>query len=129
MGYATPLFDRRMTFIADKSLELSFCQDSCRLCGQRESSLWNLFEASDTNGNLNLAEKIFLCLNIMAEISDGLPDRICEKCMTVVLCFFEFRQQCLNHDTLLRKSLSAHNQHKLGGCQKSTKKAIGFSES
>ncbi|KAK3908750.1 Kinesin-like protein KIN-7H [Frankliniella fusca] len=125
---ATHVFlDRIMTFVVDKDIT-SFHKEICRLCGQREPSMWNLFEACDNNGNLNLPEKIFTCLNIMVEIGDGLPDQICAKCMTVIRCFFEFRQQCLSQDAMLRKSLLAVNMLKMGGCQMSTKTVLSFSE-
>lgn len=44
---------------------------------------------------------------LQVEVNDGLPDQVCGKCMTVVRCFYEYRQDCIRHDKILRESLQS----------------------
>lgn len=107
-----------MSCLVDRSTELLICSDICRLCVQKEDILWNIFEVCDGEGvSLKLAEKMVTLLDIVVEMNDGLPDQVCAKCMTAVRCFFEFRQQCKEHDSMLRNSLVTHDKHNSGGCQ------------
>lgn len=101
-----------MSCLVDRSTELLICSDICRLCVQKEDILWNIFEVCDGEGvSLKLAEKMVTLLDIVVEMNDGLPDQVCAKCMTAVRCFFEFRQQCKEHDSMLRNSLVTHDKH------------------
>lgn len=58
-----------MTCTVDSSVGLPLCKDICRLCLQDDETLWNIFEAADSDGNnLRLAEKVIACLDIMVRL-------------------------------------------------------------
>ncbi|XP_034243242.1 zinc finger protein 266-like [Thrips palmi] len=104
-----------MASAVDSFNKLPMCRDFCRLCLEEEDDqfFWDIFQAVDDAGvNLRLVEKIIACLDIMVLIDDGIPHKICGKCMTVVRSFFEFRKQCKLNDASLRRCfITANNEN------------------
>ncbi|KAL0275211.1 UNVERIFIED_CONTAM: hypothetical protein PYX00_003140 [Menopon gallinae] len=73
----------------------------CRLCLHEKRTLTDIFEPTSDNNNYSIDQKIMACATIDLSKGDGLPSRICVKCLTSVNAAFDFRVQCENADKTL----------------------------
>ncbi|XP_069678087.1 uncharacterized protein [Periplaneta americana] len=75
----------------------------CRFClygGRKMMSILKFEESSEFE--VKLQDRVRSCLKIQVSEEDGLPDLICEQCISVVNRFYRYQQQCWNADAKLR---------------------------
>ncbi|XP_025408264.1 zinc finger protein 436-like isoform X3 [Sipha flava] len=91
--------------------------DLCRLCmcvGGRKHHLFKSPESSDRQ----LPSKLQKCIPLQIKENDTLPKRICENCVTKIEEFYDFIDQCVNTESMLKSycaTLSVSDQLKCQG--------------
>lgn len=76
----------------------------CRLCLNKSTFTVSLYGASpDDENNFSLTSKIAECFELQMEPNDGLPNRICYKCLFKLNKCCKFKLQCIQNETRLRQ--------------------------
>ncbi|KOB71570.1 putative zinc finger protein [Operophtera brumata] len=76
----------------------------CRLCLNKSALSVSIYGAApDDEANVSLTSKIAECCELQIDPNDGLPGRICYKCLLKVDKCSKFRIQCLQNDNKLRQ--------------------------
>ncbi|KAL4706832.1 hypothetical protein ACJJTC_010066 [Scirpophaga incertulas] len=76
----------------------------CRLCLNKSMFAVSIFGAApDDENNISLTSKIAECFELQMEPNDGLPGRICYKCLFMLDKCCEFKLQCIQNETRLRQ--------------------------
>ncbi|KXJ72318.1 hypothetical protein RP20_CCG018361 [Aedes albopictus] len=64
----------------------------CRTCLSETESLISMFEDDDQQNSISAI--ISACSNMKIKRNDGLPDKVCKKCLQLARNSFAFKQQC-----------------------------------
>ncbi|CAH0722409.1 unnamed protein product, partial [Brenthis ino] len=76
----------------------------CRLCLNKSGLTVSIYGTSpDDDANLSLTSKIAECFELQMDPNDGLPARICYKCLFKVNKCSKFRSQCIQSEARLRQ--------------------------
>ncbi|CAH0405857.1 unnamed protein product [Chilo suppressalis] len=82
----------------------------CRLCLNKSTFAVSLFGAApDDESNISLTSKIAECFELQMDPSDGLPSRICYKCLFKLDKCCKFKLQCIQNESRLRQITSRSN--------------------
>ncbi|XP_063374070.1 zinc finger protein 497-like [Cydia amplana] len=83
----------------------------CRLCLNKSSLMVSIFGAApDDETNSALTSKIAEFAELQMDPNDGLPGRICYKCLFKVDKCSKFRLQCIQNETRLRQITNRVNE-------------------
>lgn len=89
--------------------------DSCRMCLESKGDFINLecklTSSSGTSSTLNYLEAYNFCTNLNADLSDPLPNIICEECANNLKFVFEVLEKTIRSDKLLREIIKKHNEN------------------
>lgn len=78
----------------------------CRICMAPAISI-SIF---DNESALRMCEKVMACAAVQIERHDGLPDRICQSCVTDLEVAYNFKMRCEKSDVSLRERLGIKNK-------------------
>ncbi|XP_013191867.1 zinc finger protein 585A [Amyelois transitella] len=73
----------------------------CRCCLSPDS------EVSILGGDQNVEEKFLETTSIEVKADDGLPQRLCSECYSIMTSAYQFRKQCIKMDSELKVQLNA----------------------
>ncbi|XP_075986892.1 uncharacterized protein LOC142983751 [Anticarsia gemmatalis] len=83
----------------------------CRLCLNKSTFSTSIFAAApDDESNVTLTSKISECFELQIDPNDGLPGRICYKCLCKVDKCSKFKVQCIQNDARLKQITSRVNE-------------------
>uniref|UniRef100_A0A1E1WN01 Protein krueppel n=2 Tax=Pectinophora gossypiella TaxID=13191 RepID=A0A1E1WN01_PECGO len=83
----------------------------CRLCLNKSTLMVSLYGAApDDETNVSLTSKIAECFELQMNPNDGLPGRICYKCLFKVDKCSKFRLQCIQNQSRLRQITNRVNE-------------------
>lgn len=83
----------------------------CRLCLNKSTFMVSIFAAPpDDDSNVTLTSKITECFEIQIKPNDGLPGKICYKCLFKLEKCSKFRLQCVNNENRLRQLTARVNE-------------------
>ncbi|KPJ15573.1 Zinc finger protein Xfin [Papilio machaon] len=83
----------------------------CRLCLTKSSLTISIFAAApDEDLNMPLTSKIAECFEMQVDPNDGLPGRICYKCLFKVNKCSKFRLQCIQNEARLKQITNRVNE-------------------
>ncbi|KAJ0181069.1 hypothetical protein K1T71_003154 [Dendrolimus kikuchii] len=83
----------------------------CRLCLNKSTIMVSIFAATpDDESNVALTSKITECFELQIEPNDGLPSKICYKCLFKLDKCSKFKLQCINNETRLRQITNRVNE-------------------
>ncbi|CAH0600643.1 unnamed protein product [Chrysodeixis includens] len=76
----------------------------CRLCLNKSTFTTSIFAAApDDETNVSLTSKLAECFELQIDPNDGLPGKICYKCLFKVDKCSKFKLQCIQNETRLRQ--------------------------
>ncbi|XP_077301950.1 zinc finger X-chromosomal protein-like [Arctopsyche grandis] len=75
----------------------------CRLCLACTDELTSIFSSTI---HKNLPKLLFICASIKVSHKDGLPEKMCERCLLKLMSFHDFRTQCQTSDDYLKLRIS-----------------------
>ncbi|EEB14428.1 conserved hypothetical protein [Pediculus humanus corporis] len=75
----------------------------CRLCLLEKTSMLRIFTKKKKNNTTPLPIRIMSCASLEVYQGDGLPSKICPKCLWNVNQAYTFREQCDAANTRLQK--------------------------
>lgn len=78
----------------------------CRICMAPAISI-SIFDNEEA---LRMCEKVMACAAVQIERHDGLPDRICQSCVTDLEVAYNFKMRCEKSDVSLRERLGIKNK-------------------
>ncbi|XP_026764109.2 zinc finger protein 271-like [Galleria mellonella] len=82
----------------------------CRLCLNKSTFTTSIFGvAPDDETNVSLTSKIAECFELQVDPNDGLPGRICYKCLFKVDKCCKFKLQCIQNENRLREITNRAN--------------------
>ncbi|KAG6447558.1 hypothetical protein O3G_MSEX005056 [Manduca sexta] len=83
----------------------------CRLCLNKSTLAVSIFGAvPDDEANASLTSKIAECFELQIDPNDGLPGRICYKCLFKVDKCSKFKLQCIQSENRLRQITNRINE-------------------
>ncbi|XP_028170064.1 zinc finger protein 543-like [Ostrinia nubilalis] len=83
----------------------------CRLCLSKSTFTVSIFGAApDDEANVALTSKIAECFELQMDPNDGLPGRICYKCLFKLDKCCKFKLQCIQNETRLRQITTRTNE-------------------
>lgn len=83
----------------------------CRLCLSKSGLTTSIFgTAPDDDANMTLTSKIAECFELQMDPNDGLPARICYKCLFKLNKCSKFRSQCIQSEARLRQITNRVNE-------------------
>ncbi|XP_032514213.2 zinc finger protein 383-like [Danaus plexippus] len=95
----------------DDSFIMANFHELCRLCLRKSEFTISIFGAvPDNEENISLTSKIAECLELQMDPNDGLPTRICYKCLFKVNKCSKFRLQCIQSEARLRQITNRVNE-------------------
>ncbi|XP_065088676.1 zinc finger protein 271-like [Ochlerotatus camptorhynchus] len=77
----------------------------CRSCRKEDRLSQVIFDSMGSNG-VPLQEMIASCIQNQINENDGMPSRLCRKCVSDVTAAYEFRKRYEESDSLLREYIS-----------------------
>nr|XP_019529611.2 zinc finger protein 271 [Aedes albopictus] len=77
----------------------------CRSCRKEDYYSQTIFDSVGSNG-IRLDEMLASCVHKQIPKNDGMPDRLCRKCVWDVTAAYDFQQRFTESDALLREYLS-----------------------
>ncbi|VVC89558.1 zinc finger protein 90-like [Leptidea sinapis] len=85
----------------------------CRLCLCKCNFTTSIFGNVDDDGDSerSITSKIAECINLQMEPNDGLPARLCYKCLFQLNESAKFRAQCMQTESKLRQIVSQLREH------------------
>uniref|UniRef100_A0A1B6DF48 Protein krueppel n=1 Tax=Clastoptera arizonana TaxID=38151 RepID=A0A1B6DF48_9HEMI len=87
-------------------------EEICRLCLSSKGIMCSIFDLKQGQLFDNLPERITEITTLKVEENDGLPSQICHSCLYNLEQLSEFRDNCLESDSLLREYLSSSSNIK-----------------
>jgi hypothetical protein len=87
--------------VTEEELNLSAFVDLCRFCSNKMNSRLNLFEKEAEQRQI--LSKVRILLPLVINKDDFLPKKVCEKCIAKIDQFYEWRQHCLNTESIFSK--------------------------
>jgi hypothetical protein len=87
--------------VTEEELNLSAFIDLCRFCSNKMNPRLNLFDKEAEQRQILSKVRILLPLAINKD--DFLPKKVCEKCLVKIDQFYEWRQHCLNTESIFLK--------------------------
>ncbi|XP_062564722.1 uncharacterized protein LOC134227336 [Armigeres subalbatus] len=88
------------------NLKLQDFQNCCRLCFEQDSLLENVLAQASEH---NLVGKINDCVDVSILLEDAPATSICQRCLTLVEQFYEFKQLCKKYDYTFQTSIRLKN--------------------
>ncbi|XP_021198373.1 zinc finger protein 497 [Helicoverpa armigera] len=83
----------------------------CRLCLNKSTFSTSIFAAApDDETNVSLTSKLAECFELQIDPNDGMPNRICYKCLFKVDKCSKFKLQCIQNETRLRQITTRVNE-------------------
>ncbi|CAG5042154.1 unnamed protein product [Parnassius apollo] len=83
----------------------------CRLCLTKSALTISIFgTAPDEDSNVTLTSKIAECFEMQMDPNDGLPGRICYKCLFKVNKCSKFRLKCIQNEARLKQITNRVNE-------------------
>ncbi|XP_023944116.2 zinc finger protein 571 [Bicyclus anynana] len=82
----------------------------CRLCLNKCNLTMSIFSTADDEANISLTSKIAECFELQMDPNDGLPARICYKCLFKLNKCSKFRSQCIQSEARLRQITNSVNE-------------------
>ncbi|KAK6642296.1 hypothetical protein RUM44_014019 [Polyplax serrata] len=87
----------------DEESEILDFEKICRLCLLEKTSMLRIFTKKKRNNTAPLPIRIMSCASLEVYQGDGLPTKICPKCLWSVNQAYTFREQCDAANTRLQK--------------------------
>ncbi|XP_045513072.1 zinc finger protein 605-like [Pieris brassicae] len=95
----------------DDSYIIANFYDLCRLCLVKSGLTVSIFgNTPDDEDNKSLNSKILECLELQLDPNDGLPTRICYKCLFKVDTCSKFKSLCLENEARLKQITNQINE-------------------
>ncbi|XP_062562946.1 zinc finger protein 420-like [Armigeres subalbatus] len=82
----------------------------CRSCRKEDHYAQSIFDSVGSNGVM-LHQMLASCIHKQINQNDGLPERLCQKCVWDVTAAYDFQQRFVESDSLLREYASRRKVH------------------